>query len=61
LNEHYENFNQTQDEFVQTEMIREDRKAELRMFAFNQGLRYETYNLINRQFERELQRHPPKN
>jgi hypothetical protein len=42
-------------------MIRKDRKAELRMLAFNQGLRHETYNLINKQFERELQRHPPKN
>jgi hypothetical protein len=47
--EHYENFDQTQDEIVQTEMmIREDRKAELRMLAFNQGLRHETYNLINK-------------
>jgi hypothetical protein len=31
------------------------------MLSFNQGLRHETYHLINRQFERKLQRHPPKN
>jgi hypothetical protein len=37
-------------------MIREDRKAELRMLAFNQGLRHETYYLINKQFEEKLQR-----
>jgi hypothetical protein len=42
-------------------MIREDRKTELRMLAFNQGLRQETYHLINKQFERELLRHPFEN
>jgi hypothetical protein len=39
----------------------ECRKTELRMLAFNLGLRHETYYLINEQFERKLQRHPPKN
>jgi hypothetical protein len=42
-------------------MIREDRKNELRMLAFNQHLHHETYYLINKQFEREIERHPPKN
>jgi hypothetical protein len=61
LDEHYENFDQTPDEIVETEMmIREDRKTELRMLAFNQGLRHESYYLINKQFESE-QQHPPKN
>jgi hypothetical protein len=40
-------------------MIREDRKNELRKLAYNQGLQ-ETYYLINKQFERELTLHPPK-
>jgi hypothetical protein len=62
LDEHYEKFDQTPDEIVQTElMIREDRKTELRMLAFNQGLRRETYYLINKHFERKLLQHPPKN
>jgi hypothetical protein len=38
-------------------MIREDRKIELRMLAFNQDLRHETYYLLNKQFERELQQY----
>jgi hypothetical protein len=46
LDEHYENFDQTPDEIVQTEMmIREDKKHELRKLLFNQGLRHESYYL----------------
>jgi hypothetical protein len=41
-------------------MIREDRKNELRKLAHHAGLRHETYYLINKQFEREIGRHPPK-
>jgi hypothetical protein len=60
--EHYENFDQTPEEIAEAEtMIREDRKNELRKLAHNQGLRHETYYFINKQFEREVQRHPPKN
>jgi hypothetical protein len=37
--EHYENFEQTPEEIVESEiMIREDRKNELRKLAYNQGL-----------------------
>jgi hypothetical protein len=59
--EHYENFEQSPEEIVETElMIREDRKEELRKLSFNQHLHQETYYLINKQFEREITRHPPK-
>jgi hypothetical protein len=42
-------------------MIRKNRKNELKRLAYNQGLRHETYYLINKQFERELLQYPPKN
>jgi hypothetical protein len=41
-------------------MIREDRKNELRKLAYNQGLRQETYHLLNKQLEKELTHLPPK-
>jgi hypothetical protein len=60
--EHYENFEQSPEEIAETElMIREDRKEELKELAYNQGLKHKTYYLINKQFEREIARHPPKN
>jgi hypothetical protein len=56
--EHYENFEQLPEEIAETElMIREDKKEELKKLAC---LRHETYYIINKQFERELQRHPHK-
>jgi hypothetical protein len=59
---HYENFEQSPEEIAETElMIREDRKEKLKKLAYNQGLRHETYYLTNKQFEREIARHPPKN
>jgi hypothetical protein len=59
--EDYENSEQTLDEIAEIEkMIREDRKNELRKLAFNEHLHQKTYYLINKQFERELSRHPPK-
>jgi ribosomal protein S6 len=59
--EHYENFEQTSDEIVESEsVIREDRKNKLRKLAYNQGLQQETYYLINKQFKKELTLHPPK-
>jgi hypothetical protein len=42
-------------------MIREDRKNELRKLAHNQRLKHEIYYFINKQFKREITRHPPKN
>jgi hypothetical protein len=60
--EYYENFEQSPEEIAETElMIREDRKEELKKLAYNQGLRHETYYLINKQFKREIAQHPPKN
>jgi hypothetical protein len=60
--EHYENFEQSPEEIADTElMIREDRKEKLRKLSLNQHLDQETYYLINKQFEREIARHPPKN
>jgi hypothetical protein len=48
--EYYENFEQSPEEIAEAErMIREDRKNELRKLAHNQGLRHETYYLINKQ------------
>jgi hypothetical protein len=59
--EYYENSGPTTDEIIESEnMIREDRKNELRKLAYNQGLQQKTYYLINKQFERELILHPPK-
>jgi hypothetical protein len=59
---HFENFGQTPEEKAELEkMIREDRKNELRKLAQSAGLRHETYNLINKQFKREIGRHPTKN
>jgi predicted RND superfamily exporter protein len=59
---HFENFGQTTEETTELEMmIREDRKSELRKLAHNAGLRHETYNLINKQFKREIARHSTKN
>jgi hypothetical protein len=47
--EHYENFEQSPEEIAEGEMMtREDRKNELRKLAHNQGLRHETYYLINK-------------
>jgi hypothetical protein len=58
---HFENFEQTPEEITEFEkMIGEDRKNELRKLAHHQGLRHETYNLINKQFEREIARYPIK-
>jgi hypothetical protein len=60
--EYYENFEQSPEEIAEAErMIREDRQNELRKLAHNQGLRHETYYLINKQFEKEIARDPPKN
>jgi hypothetical protein len=60
--EHYENFEQTPEERADFEkMVREDRKNELRKLAFNKHLHQETYYLINKQFEKEIERHPTKN
>jgi hypothetical protein len=42
-------------------MIRDNRKKELRKLAHSQGLRHETYNLINKQFEKEIARYPSRN
>jgi hypothetical protein len=51
--EQYENFEQSPEEIAKTEMIlREDRKNELRKLAFNQGLKRETFYLINKQFDK---------
>ncbi|MDR0571542.1 MAG: hypothetical protein LBG48_01685 [Rickettsiales bacterium] len=59
--EHYENFELSPEEIADAErMIREDRKNELRRLAHHAGLRHETYYLINKQFEKEIARHPPK-
>jgi hypothetical protein len=59
--EHYENFGPTLKEITETEkMIREDRKNELKKLAFNQHLYQETYYLMNKQFEREINNNPPK-
>jgi hypothetical protein len=59
---HFQNFEQSPEEIVEIEMtIIEDRKNELKRFAYNQGLRYETYYLINKQFEKEIAQHPFKN
>jgi hypothetical protein len=59
--EHYGNFELSPEEIAEAEkMIREDRKNELRKLEHNAGLRHETYYLINKQFEREIERHPPK-
>jgi hypothetical protein len=59
--EYYENYDFTIEEKAEAEkMIREDRKNELRKLVHYAGLRYETYNLINNQFEREIARHSPK-
>jgi hypothetical protein len=59
--EYYENFELSPDEIAEGErMIREDRKNELRKLAFNKHLHQETYYLINKQFEREIERHHPK-
>jgi hypothetical protein len=60
--EYYEKFELSPDEIAKAErMIREDRKNELRKLAFSKHLHQETYYLINKQFEREIERHPPKN
>jgi hypothetical protein len=37
-------------------MIREDRKNELRMLAFNQKLREEIYYLMNQQIEKSIEK-----
>jgi hypothetical protein len=59
--EYYENFELTPEEKAEAEMmIREDRKNELRKLAHSAGLRHETYYLINKQFEKEIARHPLK-
>jgi hypothetical protein len=59
--EHYENFEQSPEKIAETElMIRKDRKEELKKLAYNQGLKHETIYLINTQFEKEIERHPPK-
>jgi hypothetical protein len=59
--EYYENIELSPEEIAEAEkMIREDRKNELRKLAFNKHLHQETYYLINKQFEREIERHPPK-
>jgi hypothetical protein len=42
-------------------MIRENRKTEIKMFEFNQGVTQETYYLMNKQIEREVDNNPPKN
>jgi hypothetical protein len=60
--EHYENFELSPEKTAEAEkMIREDRKNELRKLAFNKHLHQETYYLINKQFEREIKKHPPEN
>jgi hypothetical protein len=60
--EYYENFELSPEEIAEAErMIREDRKNELKKFVHNTNLRHETYYLINKQFEKEIERHPPKN
>jgi hypothetical protein len=60
--EHFENFEQTPEEIAELEkMIREDRMNELRKLAHSAGLRHEKYNLINKEFERQLLQHPTKN
>jgi hypothetical protein len=60
--EHYENFEQLPEEISETEMMLcEDRKNELRKLAFNKNLKQETFYLINKQFEKEITLHPPKN
>jgi hypothetical protein len=60
--EYYENFELTPEEKAEAEkIIREDRKNELRKLAFSKHLHQETYYLINKQFEREIEKHPPKN
>jgi hypothetical protein len=59
--EHYENFEQSPEEIVEIElMIREDRKEELKKFVYNQGLKHEIYYFLNKQFEKEIERHPFK-
>jgi hypothetical protein len=59
--EYYENFEQSPEEMAEAEMmIKEDRKNELRRLAHLAGLRHETYYLINKQFEKEIARHPLK-
>jgi hypothetical protein len=59
--EYYENFELSPEERADFEkMIREDRKNELRKLAFSKHLHKETYYLINKQFEKEIERHPPK-
>jgi hypothetical protein len=60
--EYYEKFELSPDEIAEAEkMIREDRKNELRKLSHSAGLRHETYYLFNKQLEREIERHPPKN
>jgi predicted nucleic acid-binding protein len=60
--ENYENFQQTPEERTDFEkMIRQDRKNELRKLTLNKHLYQETYCLINKQFEKEISQHLPKN
>jgi hypothetical protein len=59
--EHYEKFELSLEETAETELMIRKRKNELKRLAYNQGLRHETYYLINKQFEKEIARHPPKN
>jgi hypothetical protein len=59
--EHYENFELSPEKIAEAEMmIREERKNVLRRLAHHSGLRHETYYLINKQFEKEIVKHPPK-
>jgi hypothetical protein len=59
--EFYENSEQSPEELAETEMmIREDRKNELKILAFNQKLREETYYLMNQQTEKAIEKNIPK-